>query len=284
MQILFNYIIFPGFLFTAVVGCVVSWIDRKVTARVQWRMGPPILQPFYDLVKLMGKETVIPKNGVQSVFLITPVIAMAAVTLVSTLLWRVLISPGTTFVGDLIVVVYLLTIPSIALIISGACSANPLASLGASREMKLILGYELPFILAIFVPVIKAGGLIRLGELLLWQWNNGMILGSLSGFLAFIVAIICMQAKLALVPFDMAEAETEIIAGPFIEYSGTPLAIYKLGRWMMLFVLPIFLVVMFMGGIVFQSWHILWGILKYVLLLVIIVLIRNTNPRVRIED
>ena len=284
MKILFDYIIFPGFLFTAVAGCIVSWIDRKVTARVQWRAGPPILQPFYDLVKLTGKETVIPGKGNRTVFLITPMIAMAAVVLVSTLLWQVLISPGTTFVGDLVVVVYLLTIPSIALIISGAASANPLASLGASREMKLILGYELPFILAIFVPVIKSGGSIRLGELLLWQWNNGMIIGSLSGFIAFIVAILCMQAKLGLTPFDMAEAETEIIAGPFIEYSGTPLALYKLGRWMMLFVLPIFLVVLFMGGIMFSSWHTLWGILKYVLLLVIIVLIRNTNPRVRIDQ
>ena len=107
MKILFDYIIFPGFIFTAVVGCLVSWIDRKVTARVQWRVGPPLLQPFYDLVKLTGKETVIPGKGAGLVFLITPVIAMAAITLVSTLLWRVLISPQTTFVGDLIVVVYL---------------------------------------------------------------------------------------------------------------------------------------------------------------------------------
>jgi NADH-quinone oxidoreductase subunit H len=93
-----------------------------------------------------------------------------------------------------------------------------------------------------------------------------------------------MQAKLALVPFDIPEAETEIIAGPYIEYSGAPLALYKLTRWMMLFVVPMFLVIMFMGGIVFSGWHILWGILKYVLLLVIIILMRNTNPRLRIDQ
>ena len=93
-----------------------------------------------------------------------------------------------------------------------------------------------------------------------------------------------MQAKLALVPFDAPEAETEIMEGTYIEYSGVPLAIYRLTRAMMLFVLPIFLVTLFMGGITFSGWHILWGILKYVLLLVIIVLIRNTAPRVRIDQ
>jgi len=284
MNLIFSFLIFPGFLFTAVIGCLASWIDRKVTARVQWRVGPPILQPFYDLVKLSGKETIVPRGGAKLTFLTTPIVALSAITLVSTLTWRVLLSPQTTFIGDLIVVIYLLTIPSIALIISGAASANPLASLGASREMKLILGYELPFILAIFVPVIKAGGIIRLGDLLAWQRVNHIFLGSLSGFIAFIVAILCMQAKLGLVPFDAPEAETEIIAGPYIEYSGTPLALYKLTRWMMLFVVPMFLVLIFMGGINFSGWHILWGILKYVLLLVIIVLMRNTNPRLRIDQ
>ncbi|PIV63647.1 MAG: carbon monoxide-induced hydrogenase proton translocating subunit CooK, partial [bacterium (Candidatus Ratteibacteria) CG_4_9_14_3_um_filter_41_21] len=144
MNLIFSFLIFPGFLFTAVIGCLASWIDRKVTARVQWRVGPPILQPFYDLVKLSGKETIVPRGGAKLTFLTTPIVALSAITLVSTLTWRVLLSPQTTFIGDLIVVIYLLTIPSIALIISGAASGNPLASLGASREMKLILGYELP--------------------------------------------------------------------------------------------------------------------------------------------
>ena len=111
-----------------------------------------------------------------------------------------------------------------------------------------------------------------------------MVLGSGSGILAFIIAIFCMQAKLTLVPFDMPEAEQEIMAGPYIEYSGPGLAIFRLTRQMMLFVMPIFIVIMFLGGIVFSGWHILWGIVKYVILLVIIILIRNTNPRVRIDQ
>ena len=284
MKDLFQFLIFPGIIFTAVAGCLASWIDRKVTARIQWRVGPPIFQPFFDIVKLLRKEISVPKGGARWTFLFSPLIAFASVSLVSTLLWRIIISPSTTYVGDLIVVIYLLTIPSLCIIISGAASANPLSSLGASREMKMILSFELPFILVLFVPVIRMGGTITLGNILLWQKAHHIIFFSPSGVLALIVAIICMQAKLGLVPFDIPEAEAEIIAGPYTEYSGAPLALYKLTSWMTLFVLPIFLTVMFLGGITFSGMSILWGILKYVALLVIIILIRNTNPRLRIDQ
>jgi len=284
MKDLFQFLIFPGIIFTAAAGCLASWIDRKVTARIQWRVGPPIFQPFFDIVKLLGKEISVPKGGERWTFLFSPLIAFASVSLVSTLLWRIIISPSTTYIGDLIVVIYLLTIPSLCIIISGAASANPLSSLGASREMKMILSYELPFILVLFVPVIRMGGTITLGNILLWQKAHHIIFFSPSGVLALIVAIICMQAKLGLVPFDIPEAEAEIIAGPYTEYSGAPLALYKLTSWMTLFVLPIFLTVMFLGGITFSGMSILWGILKYVALLVIIILIRNTNPRLRIDQ
>ncbi|MFQ6003267.1 MAG: complex I subunit 1 family protein [Candidatus Zixiibacteriota bacterium] len=278
------FLFFPGFLFTAVVGLLVSWVDRKVTARVQWRVGPPWWQNFADFVKLLGKETIIPQGSARITFLLSPLLGLAAITLVSTLIWIVLLNPQKTFLGDLIVVLYLLTIPPLAVILGGSASRNPLASLGASREMKLILGYELPFILAVIVPIIQTSGTIKLGELLNFQTNNGMILGSWSGVIAFIVALLSMQAKLTLVPFDIPEAETEIMAGPYIEYSGVTLAVFKLTRAMMLFVVPMFIVIVFMGGIVFSGWHILWGILKYVVLLVLIILIRNTNPRLRIDQ
>lgn len=273
MKILLDYLIFPGFLFTAVVGILASWIDRKVTARVQWRVGPPLLQPFYDIVKLLGKETIVPQ-GSKFIFLFAPLFGMSAAIIVSTLLWNTILDPSATFLGDIIVVLYLLIIPAIAVIIGGFASKNPLASLGASREMKLVLAYELPFILTLIVPIIKAGS-IKLGDII----SNGMILQSPSGIIAIIVAVLCMQAKLGLVPFDMAEAETEISAGAYIEYSGTSLAIFRLTRYMMLFIMPMVLVTAFMGGI-----YTFASVSKYVILLVLIILIRNTNPRVRIDQ
>ncbi len=278
------YFIVYGFLLTAVIGLLASWIDRKVTARVQYRVGPPVLQPLIDIVKLLGKETLVPEGASKITFLLAPLVGLASVILVSTLLWVNNINPAKSFLGDWIVVLYLLAVPSISIIIGGFASRNPLASLGASREMKLILGYELPFVLAVLVPVIKSGFSLKIGEILGAQAQSGVFSGSISGFLALVVAIMCMQAKLALVPFDIAEAETEITSGPLIEYSGSGLAIYKLTKNMLLFVLPFFLIILFMGGLRFDGIHLLNGVLKYVGLVALATVIRNTNPRVRIDQ
>ena len=278
------YFLFFGFLLTAIIGLLASWIDRKVTAKVQYRVGPPILQPLIDIVKLLGKETLIPAGSSKITFLMAPVIGLASVILVSTLLWINNIYPAKSFLGDLIVVLYLLVIPSISIIMGGFASRNPLASLGASREMKLVLGYELPFILAILVTVIKSGFTFRLGEILTFQAQNGAFVGSWSGTLALIVAIICMQAKLALVPFDIPEAETEIVGGPLIEYSGSGLAIYRLMKNMLMFTVPFFLIIVFIGGLRFDGIHLLYGGLKYIGLVALMTVIRNTNPRVRIDQ
>jgi len=278
LKALFNILVFPGFLFASVAGMIAIYVDRKVSARVQWRKGPPLFQPVYDFVKLLGKEINVPAETSVITFLAAPFFALAAITLVSTIVWNNIIAPQSTFVGDLIVVVYLLAIPSIAVIVGGFASNNPIASIGASREMKLILSYEMPFILSILVPVIKAGS-IRIGDIVNYQIVNGPLIGSAAGITAFISGILCVQAKLSMAPFDIPEAEQEIIAGPVLEYSGLPLGIFKLTKWMMLFVIPSFLVALFMPGATFIG-----NMLRYVLVLVIIILIKNTNPRIKIDQ
>lgn len=281
LKLFFYFLIFPGFLFTATMGLFASWVDRKLTAWIQWRVGPPWYQPFVDFVKLLGKETIVPQ-GAKLTFLLSPILGLAGVSLVSTLLGRAIICPQAkaTFIGDLIVILYLLVLPSLAIIIGGASSGNPLASQGASREMKLVLSYELPFILAVLVPVIKAGGKIELGQIITYQANSGSILWSWSGLVAFLISIICIQAKLGLVPFDIPEAETEIMAGPYIEYSGAALGLFKLTRAMMLFALPVFLIALFWSG----RLNVASMFLRYIPLLVAAILIRNTNPRLRIDQ
>jgi NADH-quinone oxidoreductase subunit H len=280
----FTFFVF-GFLVTAMAGLIASWVDRKVTARVQYRVGPPLLQPLIDLVKLSGKELLIPQTASRTTFLIAPVMGLASVILVSTLLWMNDLNLGRSFLGDLIAVIYLLAIPSISIIMGGFASGNPLASLGSSREMKLVLSYELPFVLAVMVTVIKSGYAIRIGDILAFQAGHGAIIGSASGFLAFMVVIFCVQAKLGLVPFDMSEAETEIVSGPLIEYSGPALAIYKFMKNMLLFVLPFLVMVLFLGGWQFNGINgFLLGLLKYVGLVALVTVIRNTNPRLRIDQ
>jgi len=283
------FLIFPGLLFTAVLGLVVSWVDRKVTARVQWRVGPPLLQPLYDILKLLGKETIVPEGGSRLAFLGAPVMGLAGATLAATIVGVALIWPERSFAGDAIVVLYLLVVPSLAIILGGAASKNPLASVGASREMKLVLGYELPFILALLiVPIIKSGKMLRIGDLLTYQAANGSSFAwSVSGALALVVAILCTQAKLALVPFDQAEAETELMGGALVEYSGPPLAIFKLVKAMMLVIVPMWVVTLLCGG--FREiagsavLGVVVGLLKFLGLVVIVVLLRNTNPRLKIE-
>ena len=110
---LFWILIFPGFLFTILLGLVASWIVRKVSALVQWRVGPPLLQPVYDVLKLMGKETLVPQDAQRTVFITAPIVGMAGVLLLSTMLWRITITQ-TDFVGDIIVAIYLMVLPSLA--------------------------------------------------------------------------------------------------------------------------------------------------------------------------
>lgn len=287
-EALLYFLIFPGFLFMLVVSMIVSWVDRKATARVQYRVGPPLLQPLWDLLKLMGKETLVPRGASRLAFFGAPLIGLAGAILVGTIVGVALFFK-TGFVGDLIVVIYMLMLPSLAVILGGIASANPLASVGASREMKLVVGYELPFLLALAVPVIQyAVGAekvtFQINELLRYQVEHGAFAYSISGFLALIVLVLCTQAKLAIVPFDQAEAELEIAGGALIEYSGPALGIYKLTKMLMLYVVPIFVVAMIWGGFGDASAAgIAVGIAKYLVLVVVATLIRNTNPRVRIE-
>jgi NADH-quinone oxidoreductase subunit H len=277
---LFWILIFPGFLFTVCLGLVASWIVRKVSALVQWRVGPPVLQPFYDVLKLMGKETLVPEQAQRTVFMAAPLVGMAGVLLLSTLLWRITIDPTKPFVGDIIVAIYLMVLPSLALIIGSSASASPHAAVGTSREMKLVMGYELPLVLAFIVVVIKSGGSLSLAEIA----GQTPVL-SISGMLAFLVALLCVQAKLGFVPFDIAEAETELGSGVLMEYSGALLAVWKVMQAMMLVALPLFLVMVFLGGFGTSLWSgLLAGIGKYVLVVVLLILIKNTNPRVRIDQ
>jgi NADH-quinone oxidoreductase subunit H len=299
LQNLFWILIFPGFLFTVVLGLVACWIVRKVSALVQWRVGPPLFQPFYDIMKLMGKETLIPQDAQRTVFIVAPLVGLAGVLLLSTMLWRITITQ-TAFVGDIIVAIYLMVLPSLALILGSSASASPHATIGTSREMKLVMGYELPLVLAFIVVIVKMVGLVKAGfvesgqqltsddlvkVLSLAEIAKHAPVLSISGMLAFLAALLCVQAKLGFVPFDIAESETEVASGIIIEYSGVLLAVWKLMQAMMLVALPLFLVMVFLGGFgTTAGWPLVWGIGKYVLVLVLMILIKNTNPRLRIDQ
>jgi NADH-quinone oxidoreductase subunit H len=282
---IFYFLVFPGFLFAVVSGALLSWFDRKITARVQFRKGPPVLQPFYDFFKLLlVKETILPKHGSPILFLLAPLFALFGATMAGLFILLPLLNITTGFHGDLLVIFYLLTIPSFSYIIGSLASGNPLAAVGGSREMKLILSYELTFLLVIAGIIMKCGQQFDLYTIIKTQHEGSPFIGSISGVLLFIVALFCIQAKLALVPFDMPEAEAEITEGIFIEYSGPPYAFIKATKYIMLFILPAFIIALLMNGFNLSGINILWAVLKVIGVVLLITLIRNTSPRVKIRQ
>jgi NADH-quinone oxidoreductase subunit H len=282
---LFYFFVFPGLLFLGTVGGFLTWFDRKITARVQFRKGPPLLQPFYDFLKLLlVKETILPKLGSPLLFLIAPLFGLFGAVMAGVFIMLPLFGMTAGFRGDIIVIFYLLTIPSFSYIIGALSSGNPLAAVGGSREMKLILSYELTFLLFIAGVIMKAEQQFDLNSIVALQQEGSPFIGSISGVLLFVVGIFCIQAKLALVPFDMPEAEAEITEGIFIEYSGPAYAMIKLTKYIMLLILPAFIIALLMSGFRLEGMNILWGVIKVLVVVLALTLIRNTNPRIRIKQ
>ncbi|MFA5275271.1 MAG: complex I subunit 1 family protein [Candidatus Omnitrophota bacterium] len=279
MSILFNYLIFPGFLFSASIGLLACWFDRKLSARVQYRVGPPWYQNFIDIIKLSGKEIIVPAQA-QATFLFSPYIGCLSATLVATILGNNIFLKPSGFNGDLLVVIYLLIIPPVTLMLGAFASRNPLASVGAGREMKLVLAYELPFLLAVVAVIIKSAGVIQLSGIISQQTYFGSNIFSFSGFLSFLVVFFCIQAKMGIGLFDVSEADQELMSGAMIEYSGLPLAAFKLTKAVLLYSLPLFVVVLFLG----KDLSPLFIFIKYMSLLIAIILIKNTNPRLRVDQ
>ena len=141
-------LIFPGLLFASVFGLWLAGVDRKLLARMQKRVGPPILQPTYDFFKLLGKETIVPANAARLPYLAAPYVGL--VSLVVTALF-IPLGGLQAFGGtaDTVVILYLLAIPSLAIIFGGAASGSPFAGVGVSRSMVAIMSYELPRILVL---------------------------------------------------------------------------------------------------------------------------------------
>ncbi len=242
---LFHVLVFPGFLFLVAFGLFVSWVDRKLIAKFQNRVGPPILQPFADLIKLLAKEDIIPEHANRAMFAVAPLIALAGV--VASIIYIPLWAPVAlkAFSGDLIVVVYLLTLPAFALFLGGWYSANPFATIGATRVLSQLFGYEVPFFLACLGPAIAAGSW-SISEITRAQ-DNGLWLISAAP-LSFAVAMIALIGKLERVPFDIPHAKTEIVTGPEVEYTGRRLAVWKLAFLSETIVGAALIAALFLGG------------------------------------
>lgn len=251
LMTLFHVLVFPGFLFVAVIGLLLAGIDRKILARMQKRIGPPIVQPFYDFFKLLGKETIVPHSANRTAYLLAPIMGLVSLIVVALF---IPIFSFSTFSGnaDLIVILYLLTVPAVALIIGGSASGSPFAGIGISREMVAMMAYELPLVIVLLSVAKKVGGdslCFSLQQIVEWQANNGCALFQWSLIPAALAMLLVIPAEVGTQPFDVAEAETEICEGPLVEYSGAPLGVFKLNTAMKMFIMTSLFTALFLGGI-----------------------------------
>jgi len=288
-------VIFPGFLFILSLSLIYEWVDRKIYAKLQNRVGPlytgasGFLQPLADLIKLLSKEDITPRGADRTFFAVMPILSVATMLTATTLIPITSSSGIVSFKGDVIVAVALMTIFCIILFLAGSFSMSRFPSVGAERVVTQLLGYEIPLTLAVVSVAVSAGSL-KLADIVKAQSQTlWYIIGiDLIGFIVFLIAA---QAELERIPFDIPEAETEIVGGWTAEYSGKKLALFRLSADIELVYMSGLAVTFFLGGPsgpVVEGFapalHLIYFIIKTVAVLAILSMIRALFSRLRIDQ
>lgn len=234
LSILFAVLVFPGGLFALALGLLLKGLDRRAVARLQRRVGPPLLQPFFDVLKLMGKSTFVPDSSNALVFLMAPLAAVAAMGVAAAMIPVAGFYEPSPMLGDLLVLLYLVTIPAVVLMLAGSASGSPFGAIGFSREMAIMLAYEGPLLLVVVTVALKVGaGLgqpiaLSLTDIVRYQQDHGAFLFDPRMWPALLAYITFVPANLGISPFDIPEAESEVLEGPLLEYSGPSLGLLKI--------------------------------------------------------
>jgi NADH-quinone oxidoreductase subunit H len=274
---LITLLFFPGGLFLLAAGLAYQWADRKLMARMQNRVGPRWFQPLADMVKLMAKEEVVPDGAQPFLFLALPVIALAGALTAALYVPLVGLAPAHSFAGDLIVVVYLLSLLTICTGLAGSNVASHFSRIGATRTLTQLFSYEAPFLLALLGPAIVAGSW-QIAEVASFAETRPLL--ALTQPLGLIVGVLGLMGKLELAPFDAPEAETEIVAGALTEYSGRGLALFLVARNVELVIGLSLIAAFYLGGV---SDPLNW-LVKTGLLLAVIAVAQSVLVRLRIDQ
>ena len=275
--------IFPGGLFVLVGGLIYEWVDRKLIAQLQNRIGPRWFQPFADVVKLMAKEEVVPTGNSPRLFVYLPVLALAAGLTAVISVPMAGLAPLASYQGDLVVTIYLLSMITMALALAGANTYDRFSLIGATRTLTQVFSYEAPFLLALLGPAIISGS---------WQIDRIAAYGQthwwfvLTQPIGFVIAIIGLMGKVEMPPFDAPEAETEIISGALTEYSGRGWALFRLAKGTELMVGLTLIAALYLGGLS-GPWP--WAgplmfLVKTLVLLIIVAGLQTLTTRFRIDQ
>ncbi len=282
-------LVFPGVIFLFVLAFFYEWVDRKFFAKLQNRYGPlhtgahGILQPLADFLKLLSKEDITPFASDKLIFALAPIFYLA---LPLTTLFVVPILSQTsliTFEGDLIFVLFTFTLIIMTVFLAGWSSISRFSTIGSIRATLQMLGYEIPMGLVTIGPAIAAKSL-SISKIVEWQSLHFWIVFLQP--LGFAIFTICLLAELQFVPFDIPEAETEIVAGWRTEFSGRKLAVLRLGKDLELVLASALITSLYLGGPQ-QFWlipPIITFLVKTTFAVMLLSLLRAVFARFRIDQ
>lgn len=238
-------------VFGIAAGMLMQGVDRIIAARMQARIGPPIQQPWWDFLKLMSKNNVVPDNAIAPVFNAGPLVAFAAALTVLLYLPMAGFRPVLGQHGDLILVIYLLAVPALAIMAGAFASGSPYATIGAQREMVTMIAYELPLAAAViaFAWKLANAGIALPFALTTIQanpiWEMVGPIGAIGVALLFMAMLAVTPAKLGKAPMDTPAAKSELADGLLLEYSGRNLAMYYLSLALKMVIMASLIVLLF---------------------------------------
>jgi NADH-quinone oxidoreductase subunit H len=274
LELLLELLLMPLIAFLAGMGMVLMM--RRIAAKLQRRVGPPLLQPLYDIVKLHSKATQVSHGLIHDIGII---MAVGGYIAAETLL-PVPGMEGIAAKGGIITLVYLMMIPSLGLALGVGQCANPNGSIGIARALTAMLAYDIPFVIVIF-GVAYHFGTTNLVEIIAAQQAGGMATwGAIEMPLLAIAGLFAMQASLGKQPFEIYVAPAEIATGPMVEMGGKYLGGLFVMQCFQLYTSAVLYVVLFLGG--GYNWPDL--LLKSFLVVAIPMTIAFLFPRYRTED
>ena len=292
--LILRILIFPGFTFIVLLTLFCDWVERKIEARIQNRVGPMvagpggIFQPLADFIKLITKEDIEPRDAKKTFFKFAPLVAFSVMVLATCFLpidGASVLSTGG-FEGDLIVILAFVTIASFLLFISGWASSNPYGAIGSARVLTQFLGYDIPLTLLALTPAFLAGSL-SIFVIASSQVIPNIVLAPW----AFVLFIVALQAELEKDPFDIPHADSELVGGLETEYTAGKLAFLHLTRDVQIVLGAALVVELFLGGpygpVFFglpAFWYSLWFVLKLLAVIVITEYITTIFARLRIDQ
>ncbi|RLF07696.1 MAG: NADH-quinone oxidoreductase subunit H [Thermoprotei archaeon] len=298
-ELIFEVIVFPGLIFLSIAVWLTQWYYRKVYAHMQSRIGPlhtgpfGILQPIADYLKLFFKEDISTEGSnprLAVVLLSTAIGSLVALTLMLP------IAPLHPIAAsyDIMLAMYLLVWPTIAIALIGILTPNPFSTVGTSRVFSMTLAYEVAFVASVLTPVVLSSAIygskysLYVSCFTAWKlWLNPYTVVPM--ILALIAALLSLQCKLFAKPFDIPEAETEIVAGPFTEYSGFKLALILGLHDIEIVVGSLLITMLFFGGFIpfmWLPWYIalIIAAIEYIVVVTVVTWIRAMTARLRIDQ